>query len=84
MNDRPDGNTYQTILHVNPVDEETEYRLVATREHCDLFESVLAVRCADNLSYSPAIIVPAGLGSVAVVLGIIKRSSGGRRKVTIA
>jgi hypothetical protein len=78
------SNQYQSILHVNPLAEETSYRVVATRAYCDDLETNLVVRCADNLSYSPAIVAPAALGTVAIVLGMVKRGHVARKKVVLA
>jgi hypothetical protein len=78
----PSSSRYQTVLHVNPLAEETLYRLVATHDYCKGLDMQLAVRCGDNLSYSPAIMVPlSGVSAGALLLVAAKRHAR-RVKVT--
>ncbi len=77
----PSSSRYQTVLHVNPLVEETLYRLVVTHDYCKGLDIQLAVRCADNLSYSPAIMVPlSGISAGALLLVAAKRQ---RKRVKV-
>jgi hypothetical protein len=76
------SSKYQTVLRVNPLAEETLYRLVATRDYCAGLDMQLAVRCADNLSYSPAVVAPlSGASAGALLLVAAKRRP---RRVEVA
>ncbi len=76
------SSKYQTVLHVNPLAEETLYRLLASREYCTGLDMQLAVRCADNLSYSPAVVVPLSGASAGALLLVAAKRYAKRVKVT--
>ncbi len=66
---------YQAVLRLNPLDGETQYRLIATLEHCIPFDAVLAVRCTDSLSYAPFVVLPSCLvGGLICVTFIARRT----------
>nr|MDO8113567.1 hypothetical protein [Candidatus Sigynarchaeota archaeon] len=66
------GGRYMTLLGVNPLEENTTYRVEASRAYCELLQAMLVVRCTDNLSWSPAFVAPLSCGSILAVLAISK------------
>nr|MDO8114936.1 hypothetical protein [Candidatus Sigynarchaeota archaeon] len=72
---------YMTMLGVNPLEESTMYRVEASRAFCEQFVGILAVRCGDNLSWSPAITLPLSCSIIIAAAGLVKTHVVKRRRM---
>jgi hypothetical protein len=62
------NGTYTTLLPVNPLSENTTFRVSASAPGCDPVSAEIVVHCTDNVSSAPGIVVPLfGLFSFGVV-----------------
>nr|MDO8110329.1 hypothetical protein [Candidatus Sigynarchaeota archaeon] len=75
------GGRYMTMLGVNPLEESTMYRVEASRAFCEQFVGILAVRCGDNLSWSPAITLPLSCSIIIAAAGLVKTHVVKRRRM---